>query len=163
MKNSLVFFVAVIAVAAVVFVLNKPEPTPAEKLGDAVQDVGEAAQDVAEEISATAEETVDAVQKEAAARADELQDYAVEAMEAVSKEVAKTSADTRRELEVLLQEWRNSGIVTDEGIDFDAAIAAINASSLDDESKSQMIGIVAFVRDLPGDVQSNMQALEKLL
>ncbi len=163
MKNIVIVALAVIAIGAAVFLLNKPEPTPAERLSDAVQDVGEAAQDVVEEVTAAAEETVVAAQKEAEARADELQDQAASALEAVSTEVASISDETRKELEGLLQEWRNSGIITDDGIDFDAAVSAINASDLDADTKSQMVEIVAFIRDLPGDVEANLRALEQAL
>lgn len=163
MKNVVIAAVAVIAIGAAIFILNKPEPTPAERLSDAVQDVGEAAQDVVEEIAAAAEETVEAAQKEAEGRADELQDQAASALEAVSTEVANISDETKKELEGLVQEWRDSGIVTDEGIDFDAVVSAINASDLDDETKSQMVEFVTFLRDLPGDMQSNLQALEESL
>ena len=163
MQRVVILAILVIAAGAVIFALNRPEPTPAERLSDAVQDVGDAAEDVVEELAAVAEDTVEAAKSEVEAKSEELQGQAATALEAVTAEVTQMSEDTRSQLEGLLQEWRDSGIVTDDGIDYDAATAAINASELSADAKTELIGLLTFVRDLPGDVDANLQALEQSL
>lgn len=163
MQKTLVVIAALIAVGAVIFALNRPEPTPAEKLSDAVEDVGDATQELVEELATAAEETAEAAQKEVEAKVEELQSEAATTLEAVAAEVTAMSEDRRKELEGLVQEWRDSGIVTDEGIDFDAAITAVNESQLEADSKAQLVEFLTFVRDLPGDAQANLQALEQSL
>ena len=59
MQRVVILAVLAIAAGAVIFALNRPEPTPAERLSDAVQDVGDAAEDVVEELAAVAEDTVE--------------------------------------------------------------------------------------------------------
>ncbi len=163
MQKSALLTAAVIVVGVVVYSLTRPEPTPAERLSEAAQEVGDATRDAAEELAAVAEETVEAVQDQTEAKVDEMQNDAAEVVDAISKELTTASADARTQLETLVQEWRDTGIVSDEGIDFDAAIAAVNATELDSETKLQVNGLLESMRDLPGDAKMKLEALENSL
>ena len=71
-----------------------------------------------------------------------------------------TTSEVKKELDVLLEEWRASGIVTDDGIDFGAAIEAVETSQLEAETKSQIKTIIEFVRDAPGEAKEKLEALQ---
>lgn len=163
MNKTILVAVAVIAAAALIFALTRPEPTPTERLSDAVQEAGDAAQDAVEELSTAVEDTVEAVQKEAETKAEEIQNSASEAMGSISAELEAASENTRKELDALIQDWKDTGIVTDAGIDFEAAINAVNELDIDVATKTGVNKILAFVRDLPGEAKAKLETLEKAL
>lgn len=163
MKKTAYLLAAAAAIAALTMYLTRPEPTPAERLSDAVQEAGEAAQDAAKELADAAEETVAALQKETEAKADELRSEAAVAMDALSKKVTETSATAQQEMENFISDWRSTGIVTENGIDFDAAVASVNETDLDAETKKQINNLLTFLRDLPGEAAAKLEALEKAL
>ena len=152
MQKTLIWVVAAAAIAAAIYAMTRPEPTPAERLSDAAQEAGEAAKDAVQELANAAEDTLDAVQNEAEA-----------SMSALSAELTAASEETRTALEGLVQDWQDTGIITENGLDFDAATAAINEADLDDSTKAELNGLLAFIRDLPGETQAKMDALKDAL
>lgn len=160
MNKVLVALVATAAVAAIIYAVTRPEPTPAERLSEAAQEASDAAKDAVQDLSEAAEETVDAVRKEAEAKTEEIEDETAAAMEAVSAELDATTSEVKKELDVLLEEWRASGIVTDEGIDFNAAIEAVETSELEAETKSKVQAVIEFIRDAPGEAKEKLEALQ---
>lgn len=163
MQRIIAVVVVLVAVGAVIFALNRPEPTPAERLSEAADEAGQAAQDAIEELSDAAEETVAAVQKDAEAKAEEIQNSAAEAMDSLSAELNAASEETRKELDRLMQDWRETGIVTDEGIDYDAAMTAVDETEMDADTKTEVNKVLAFIRDLPGEAKAKLDALEQSL
>lgn len=163
MQKSAIVLVAVIVIAVVIYALTRPEPTPAERLSEAAEDAGEAAKDAVEELAAVAEDAVDTLQENAEAKAQEIQNDAAATADALATELVTASEEARSELEVFINDWRESGIVTDEGIDYDAAIAAVNAADMDAKTKEEVNRILAYIRDLPGEAQRKLQELENAL
>lgn len=154
-------FVLVVAVA--VFFVTRPEPTPQERLAEAAQDASDAIQSAAEELSSAAEEAGDAVREEIETTAEDLSDQMAETAAVLAEEVSDTAVETRSALSEAIEAWRASGIITDDGIDYDAAIATLAESDLSDETKSQMTSLLELLRDAPGEATQKLAELEAAL
>lgn len=154
---------AAIILVAVVYAPTQPEPVPAERLSDAAQDAGEAAQNTFGELATAAEETAEALQEEVEATIAELQGDVTEAMDAVSAGLTAASEETQNKLKMFVPEWRDSGIVTDEGVDFDAAMASVNDADLSSETKTEINKVLAFIPDLPREARAKLEVLENSL
>lgn len=142
---------AAIVVAGVMF-LNKPEPTPEERLKDAIENIGDATKDAAEAATDAAEDVAEAMATSAANAANEMAEYAT-----------KLSSDTKAQLEEKLTDWKESGIISDDGFDFGKATTALEESNLSEAAKKQITDILEALRDTPDDFKVQMDELKKQL
>ena len=155
--------VATVVVAAAIYALTRPEPTPAERLSEAAQEAGDALSDAAGDLTSATSEAAEALQVEAEAKMEEIESSAAILRDTISGQMTETSGEVRKEIESLIADWRETGIVTDNGIDFDAAISAVDTSEIPIETKTQVIAFMEFLRDTPGDAKVKLEELEKSL
>lgn len=151
--------IAAVAVVAVIYAVTRPEPTPAERMSEAAQEAGDALTDTAENLAATTRDAAEALQAEAEDQLDSVQDNTVALNKAVSAKMAETSEEARQEIANLTIEWRETGIITDEGIDFDAAIDSVDTSAMQPGTKTQVVSFLEFLRDAPGDAKTKLDQL----
>ena len=162
-RTVLLSVIALVAIGIAVFALTRPEPMPQERLSDAVEDASEAAQDAVKALSDAASETGKAVSAELSDTAQNLNEELNSAATSIVEGVTQASDATRNRLNDLLDEWRASGIVSPDGIDFDAAIAAVANLDMEADTKSQLTALLAMVRDAPGAATAKLKELETAL
>lgn len=63
----------------------------------------------------------------------------------------------------MLADWKATGIVTEDGIDFVAATAAAQASDLSTDPKANVIAVMNALRDAPGALEDKLSALNAFL
>lgn len=163
MQRTVLFIVAAGALAAAAYYATRPEPTAADRLSEAVEDAGQAARDVAEELTIAANEAADSVQSQVENRSAEFESQAGMVADAVATRLSDTSRETQDRLFALLQIWREAGIVTQSGIDFDAAIDAVEETDMSTESREQVVRLLEFMRDAPAAAEIKLAALEAAL
>lgn len=162
--NKLLIVLGLLAVAgAAVYFVSQPEPTPQERLSEAAEDASDALRSAAEELADAAEDAGDAVREEIQSTADDLSDQMAETSAALAERVSSTAEETRAALAELIETWRATGIVTDDGIDYDAAIDAIASSGLSEGAKAQSVSLLEAVRDAPGAATEKLAELEAAL
>ncbi len=159
MQRNIVLIAAGVVVVGLAVVLLRPEPTPEDKLRDAAEQAGEAAREAAGALGEAVSDATETATAELENASQQLSDSAVEMVESV----AEASEATRASLTGLIEEWRASGIITEDGIDFDAALAAVEISELDQDTKTQISALLAALRDAPAEAQAKLQELEALL
>lgn len=162
--------VGVVVGAAVVggllFVLNRPEPappTPKERLSEAAEGIREATQEAVEVASDAAEDAGEGLASSTKEAVDEMKAEVAEAYADVAERVAQTSQETQEQMARFLTDWKASGIMTEEGIDFAAATAAVEASDMSVDAKANVIAVLNALRDAPGAVEKKLDALMTLL
>jgi uncharacterized protein (DUF885 family) len=161
-KIGLIAVVAVV-VAAAIYTFTRPEPTPAERLSEAAQEAGDALSDAADDLTSATGEAAETLQAEAEAKMEEFEASANTLSDTISEQMTITSDEARQEIESLISDWRETGIVTENGIDFDAALSAVESSQMSTETKEQVTAFVEFLRDTPGDAKVKLEELEKSL
>jgi len=153
-------------VGGLVFVLNRPEPTPPtpkERLAEAAEEIRDVTQEAVEAASDAAEDAGEALASGTKEAVEKMKSEVVETYADVAERVAQTSQDTKRQMKRFLTDWKASGIVTEEGIDFAAAAATIEASDLSAEAKANVISVLNALRDAPGVFAEKLDALKTLL
>ena len=162
--NKLLIAVGLLGVAAVaIYFATRPEPTPTERLADAAEDAADAIQDAADEVSEAASEAGEAIGAEIEETTENMSAQMAEATAGLAEQVSGASEETRAALSETVDSWRATGIITDEGIDYDAATAAVAESDFSDETKSQMTSIIEFLRTAPGEATDMLAELETAL
>lgn len=160
---------AVIGVAVIggfVFVLNRPEPlppTPKERLAQAAEEIQEVTQEAIEAASDATKDASDALANDAKEAVGEMTAEVAKAYDGIAERVALTSQDTQAQLAQMLTDWKATGIVTEDGIDFNAATAAVQASDLSTDAKANVVAIVNALRDAPGALEDKLSALNSFL
>ncbi|MFK7875683.1 MAG: hypothetical protein AB8B71_07855, partial [Paracoccaceae bacterium] len=152
-----------VVAAAAIYALTRPEPTPAERLSEAAQEAGGTLSDAVDDLTSAAGEAAEALRVESKAQMEELEASATILSDTISGQMNETSGEVRKEIESLIADWRETGIVTDNGIDFDAAISSVDTSEMPTETKTQVIAVMEFLRDTPGDAKVKLEELEKSL
>ena len=163
MKKIALIAVVTVVVAAAIYTFTRPEPTPAERLSEAAQEAGDALSDAADDLTSATGEAAEALQVEAEAKMEEIESSAAILRDTISGQMTETSGEVRKEIESLIADWRETGIVTDNGIDLDAAISAVDKSEIPIETKTQVIAFMELLRDTPGDAKVKLEELEKSL
>ena len=153
-------------VGGLVFVLNRPEPappTPKERMEEAAKDMRKATQKAVEAASDAAQDAGDALASSTKATVEEMKAEVAEAFADMAEQVARTSLDTQAQMVRFLADWKATGIMTEDGIDFAAATAAVNASDLSADAKANVVAILNALRDAPGAIEEKLDALKSLL
>ena len=153
-------------VGGLVFVLNRPEPappTPKERLAEAAEDIREATQEAVEAASDAAEDAGEALASSTKEAVEEMNAEVAEAYAGVAERVALTSQGTQAQMARFLADWKATGIVTEDGIDFTAAKAAVDASDLSTDAKANVTAVLSALRDAPGAIEDKLDALKTLL
>lgn len=139
-------------VVAGLFILNKPEPTPEEKMKAALENAGDAAQDAVSAAADVVSEVGESVSQSASQAVLEMTGYAT-----------NLSNETKVQLEQKLAEWKAVGIVTEDGFDFEKAATAIKESSISEASKAQINEILEALRKAPESFEAQLNELIKQL
>lgn len=142
---------AAIAIAGFAL-LDKPEPTPEEKLKAALETVGDATQEAADAAAEMAEEVGTALTASASAAAVE-----------IAEKMSALSAESKAQIESVLEDWKEAGIITEDGFDFERAAQAVNDSSLAEAAKVQLNSLLGLLQKNPEDYEAQMQELKKQL
>ena len=151
-KTVLGVAVALLVVAGVIFWMNQPEPTPAERLDDAVAATGAALKDAASAVS-------DGVSDKSA----EMRRSAEEGMADLAETIAGSTEEFSAEVVRLMAQWQDAEILTPEGMNFDKAIASVEASSLTPETKARLVSILTEIRAAPETFDQYLAEMKTLL
>lgn len=165
-KSILGGLVIIVAVAAAIYLYNRPEPIPAttqERLEAAATKASEAAQEAVDAVSDAAQDAGEAMTTSAGEMADEMKAKVSDALADVAMQVAQVSEETQAQMRQFLKDWDATGVLTEDGIDFARATAAIEASDLSDGAKRNVIAVLTAVRDAPGAFKEKLDALKTLL
>lgn len=152
---SKIILVAVLGLcigAAVVVVYNRPEPTPAERLEDAVKDAGDALKDAGNAISDGARDAKDGIERDLTTAAAELAEMAAASSEKLSDKAVR-----------LVTAWQETGILTEDGFNYDNAIKAVEDSSLDGQTKDRITTILNDIREAPETINEKLRELRAVL
>ncbi len=150
-------------VFAVFFFMNQPEPTPEERLEDAAQQAGEAAKDAVDALKDAANEATGALAEDLSKSAEEIAGQLEAASADLSARISNSSAEAQAALDQMVSDWKATGILTEEGIDFDKANDAIVSSDLPDEAKSQLALVLNFLKAAPGAFDARVKEVESAL
>jgi uncharacterized membrane protein len=162
-RTILTFLVAIAAVAGILFFILRPEPTPQERLADAAEQAADAARDAAREIADAASDAGNTVRQDLDKAAGGMSESLADAAEVFAEQIAEASDTTRDRIIQVKEELRSRGAVTDEGIDFDAAIDFVEASDLTADIKADLVAFLEQLRDTPDALTAQIQAFEKAL
>ncbi|MEM9392803.1 MAG: hypothetical protein AAGA38_03035 [Pseudomonadota bacterium] len=162
-KYILIGSAVLFAVVAVVIFATRPEPTPQEQLMEAAEQAGEAMRDATEAAGQATQEASDAVRQEIRRTAEEVEASLAETATNMMQSISEVSQETSESLLALIGEWRASGIVTSEGIDYDAAVAAVESSDMDFSMKARFISLLEDLRDAPDRAVAKLEELETAL
>ena len=158
--------VGVAVAGGVAFLLNRPEPappTPKERLEEAAKDIRKATKYAVDAASDAAQEAGEALATSTKTAVEEMKAEVAEGYVALAEKVALTSQDTQAQITQFLADWKASGIVTEDGIDFAAATAAVDASDLSAEAKANVAAVLTALQDAPGAAKEKLDALKTLL
>jgi hypothetical protein len=159
-RGVLVAVAVVLFIGGLVFALNRPEPTPAERLDKAAKDAAESIREASDAVSDAVTTAKESLAKEVEKTSSELSDSMAASAALMAEEIASSADRTKDRLQAFLAEWKASGIITDAGIDFDAAIEAVDESDLSDEAKARAKTILVALRDAPGAFEARLAKLE---
>lgn len=137
-KGIIAAFFGVCAVLTLVYYMSRPEPTPTERLEDAISDAESALKDAGEAISESVADVRAGLEADFKTATAELSEMVAASAETMSAEATK-----------LIAAWQDAAIVTEDGFDFENAIKAVENSSLDGEKKDRIITLLHDIRDAP--------------
>ncbi len=138
--------------AALVVFFNRPEPTPAERLEDAVEDAGNALKDAGDAISEGVRDAKNGIERDLETAAAELVEMAAESSEKLSEAAVR-----------LVAAWQETGVLTEDGFNFDNAIKAVEDSGLDGEAKDRIITILHQIREAPETIDEKLKDIRAVL
>ncbi|WIY24268.1 hypothetical protein [Parasedimentitalea psychrophila] len=151
-KTIISVILAVCVGAALFFWFTKPEPTPGERLSEAVATAGDALQDAGEAISDSAAESAEQITSDVqAAAADIAEDVTAQAT-AFSNEAAR-----------IIAAWDETDILSADGYSHDNAVKAIKTSTLDDETKDQILALLQQIKDAPETLEQKAAEIREIL
>lgn len=162
-RNIVIAIVAIVVIGGIVFALNRPEPTPQERLQDAVKDTAESVKEAGEAVKDAVGEAAESVAKDVEKAASEASENVSQAIASLSEEIAASTEQSKEQITTLIGEWKDSGIITEDGVDFDKASQAVDESSLSDENKKKAKSILSALRDAPGAFSEKLAKLEAAL
>ena len=153
MNKTVIAIVAVALIGGGAYLwLYQPEPTPAERLEDAAAEARDALQEAGSAIS-------DGVQQSGT----ELVEDAQEAATALAEMAADKTEELSAEAVQLIAAWQATGIVTEDGINMENAIKAVEDSGLDGETKDKIITLLKDIREAPDQIDDKMKEIGALL
>lgn len=155
--------IGAVIVFAAWFFMNQPEPTPQEKLGEAVEQAGDAAKDAMDAVKDATSEAADSLATDLSKSADDLAVQIQAAGADISQRIGGASDEAKAELTGMLADWKASGIVTDTGIDLDKASEALGASDLTQEAKTQIEALLQYINEAPETFAARLGATEQTL
>lgn len=162
-KTFIAALVIVIGAAGVIYFLDRPEPTPQERLSEAAEQAGEAAEEAVEALSEAAQEVGEDLANSTRETAEDMKAKVSIALAEVAEQVARASEETQAQLRQFLEEWKAAGIMTEDGIDFAKAKAAVEASDLSADAKANVSAVLKALQDAPGAFEEKLDALRTLL
>lgn len=146
---------AILGAAVVVagyLIFNKPEPTPEERLKSALEDAGAAAQDAADAAADAVSGVGEALAISASEAATEMATY-----------VEKLSLESKAKFEAELAEWKETGIISDNGIDFEKAAIEVQNSDLSISVQAQINDILEAMQKAPDSFNEQLKELMRQL
>ncbi|MBE1283672.1 MAG: hypothetical protein GJ676_10220 [Rhodobacteraceae bacterium] len=163
MNRTVIGVVVGVVVVAVVAVMNRPEPTPQERLEDAVQSAGDSLQEAGEAISDGVRQAGEDLQSQAEDAANELAEQAEEVATSLADRISTQATAFSAEALALAKAWEDSGILTSEGFDLDKAKEAVAASSLEQATKDRIVAVLEQIQATPELFDQKMQELHDIL
>jgi gas vesicle protein len=182
MSRTLIVAVVIAAIGAGGYLyLNQPEPTPAEQLQAAEQDVNDAvdetvsaAQDTATDAADTASDAatsltdqaadaVDSAAEQVGDAASSLTEQANEAASSVAEQAGDQVAAAAGQGQDLFNSWIQGGMLTVQNFDYETMVASVENSTLTEEVKTGAIRILDDIKASPELVVEKMQDLRNLL
>ncbi|WP_298935543.1 hypothetical protein [uncultured Ruegeria sp.] len=182
MSRTLIVAVVIAAIGAGGYLyLNQPEPTPAEQLQAAEQDVNDAvdetvsaAQDTATDAADTATDAatsltdqaadaVDSAAEQVGDAASSLTEQANEAASSVAEQAGDQVAAVAGQGQDLFNSWIQGGMLTIQNFDYETMVASVENSTLTEEVKTGAIRILDDIKASPELVVEKMQDLRNLL
>ncbi len=133
------------AAASAVTAATEAANTAASAIGEAVNQTQDAAEEAAAQISesaSTAQDTVTA---------------------AVDQAVTSTNEAISSRLGDVRAAFEDNGVLTEEGFDYDAAVALVEESELATGIKDQINRLLAAIRDSPDTISTNLATLKETL
>lgn len=162
-KSTIFGTLAVLAIGIAIYAFTRPEPTPEERLSEAAVEAANAVDEAVTALSDAAQEAGEAAAEELQNATNELQESAASAAAELMEQVNSSAQETKQGLLELIEAWKASGIVSEDGIDFDKAIATIEGSNLSVDAKSQAEAIIIALRDAPDLASKKLSELEAAL
>ncbi|WP_299889923.1 hypothetical protein [uncultured Ruegeria sp.] len=182
MSRTLIVAIVIAAIGAGGYLyLNQPEPTPAEQLQAAEQDVNDAvdetvsaAQDTATDAADTATDAatsltdqaadaVDSATEQVGDAASSLTEQANEAASSVAEQAGDQVAAVAGQGQDLFNSWIQGGMLTIQNFDYETMVASVENSTLTEEVKTGAIRILDDIKASPELVVEKMQDLRNLL
>ncbi|WP_299075275.1 hypothetical protein [uncultured Ruegeria sp.] len=182
MSRTLIVAVVIAAIGAGGYLyLNQPEPTPAEQLqaaeqdvNDAVDETASAAQDTATDAADTATDAatsltdqaadaVDSAAEQVGDAASSLTEQANEAASSVAEQAGDQVAAVAGQGQDLFNSWIQGGMLTIQNFDYETMVASVENSTLTEEVKTGAIRILDDIKASPELVVEKMQDLRNLL
>lgn len=182
MSRTLIVAIVIAAIGAGGYLyLNQPEPTPAEQLQAAEQDVNDAvdetvsaAQDTATDAADTATDAatsltdqaadaVDSAAEQVGDAASSLTEQANEAASSVAEQAGDQVAAVAGQGQDLFNSWIQGGMLTIQNFDYETMVASVENSTLTEEVKTGAIRILDDIKASPELVVEKMQDLRNLL
>ncbi|WP_300066046.1 hypothetical protein [uncultured Ruegeria sp.] len=185
MSRTLIVAVVIAAIGAGGYLyLNQPEPTPAEQLQAAEQDVNDAvdetvsaaqdtatdatdaadtATDAATSLTDQAADAVDSAAEQVGDAASSLTEQANEAASSVAEQASDQVAAVAGQGQDLFNSWIQGGMLTIQNFDYETMVASVENSTLTEEVKTGAIRILDDIKASPELVVEKMQDLRNLL
>ncbi|WP_120635429.1 hypothetical protein [Ruegeria sp. EL01] len=193
MSRTLIVAVVIAAIGAGGYLyLNQAEPTPAEQLQAAEQDVNDAVDETVSAAQDAATDAADTATDETADAATSLTDQAADAVDAAAEQVgdaasslteqaseaASSVADQASDVaeqagdqvaavagqgQDLFNSWIQGGMLTAQNFDYETMVASVENSTLTQDIKTGAIRILDDIKASPELVVEKMQDLRNLL
>jgi len=159
-RKILIALAVIIGAGGLIFALTRPDPTPEERLEKAAKEAAASVREASDAVTEAVTKAKESIAKEAERTASNLSDAMTSTAALMAEEIASSADRTKDQLQAFLTEWKASGIITDEGIDYNKAIEAVDASNLSDEAKARTKRILGALRDAPGAFSARLTELE---
>ncbi len=170
MSRTLIIGIAIAAIGAgAYYILNHPEPTPAEQLQSAAEDAADAASEAASAAQDAANEALQNATEQASEAASSISDQAAELAEQAGQtatdladQAGEQVASLSSEGQELLSSWIEEGALTLQNFDYDKMVAAVQESTLTQDVKTQAIKILDEIKASPETIALKIQELQQL-
>lgn len=181
MSRTLILGIVIAALGAgAYYLLNQPEPTPAEQVQSATEDASEAvteaasaaqeaASDALDSATEQASEAASAVTEQVSEAASSVTDQATEAAEQAGQaatdladQAGEQVASLANQGQELVSSWIEDGSLSLQNFDYDKMVASVQESTLAQDLKTQAIKILDDIKASPETIALKIQELQQL-
>lgn len=151
-KTMISVILAACVGAALFFWLQQPEPTPEERLSEAVESAGDALKDAGEAISDSVEDSAEQITSDVPNAAAD-----------IAENLAAQATAFSNEADRLIAAWDETDILTDEGYNHDNAVKTIEESALDEGTKEQILALLQQIKESPEMLEEKVAEIREIL